>query len=939
MDMHEMYGSPICTVTSSQEGTYRFSKVPCGEYTLISQYPSASSEFEISPDHIKVYVGFNDVNIKEMFQIAGFGISGQVVSTKGVGLENVKIFINGEFITATDFQGMYFLQKMKTGRYDIVAEKENIKFLKLSKVEISPATGTVPILSAQAYSICGKIIVEKKYKLGGRTVTLSEGPQPPKKTTTNNQGEFCFDAVDGKYQVMPIVNKNEGGLNFHPPQREIDVDGAPVLGVIFSQIKMKSSFKIHCKNADCPQDIQLELKSDYRTWKFSVDKPPSDITIKFEKYGIYVEAVDLSPGEYQVSAKKDGWCWGNDKLTFKLSAEDVGSEEIVFDGGSLVQKGFIQEVFIEHVGGEFGVECPKLKSVRWEFTPVSEKEGRSYSECLPTNEECTVKEVTKCFSFIESEEEEIKFQAGRGKTLQLSPKRMRVVSVVQMPEKWSGAAAVVSMYSHSLDKSFEVQTSTSKEAAHDFQNYFSEWFPLDDTLSLTATHSSLVISPRFGHKEVKSAKFKCMDMITFNAMEGVTIKGSIKPELKGANISLTYDEEPEIQSYPEKAQTLSDPKGQFSFGPFLPTVKFEAQVEKIGHVFDEPVCDQEKHTISIVAHKLASIIVHVEMGRGQDMSDILLSLTGPNQYRSNVQTGADGTWTFYGLLSGQYYLRPFFKEWSFNPATLTIDLPDGGEKVVKFVGTRSQYSVYGQVKSITGIGLPDVVAQAENEETGVIETGVTDNSGEFRIKGLTVNNEYSITLKQNKLERHHPNVFRVKMKNKDVKDVNFVAMLYAPNPSLTGIVHIDSQFVNNFKINLTKLDNNKEVEFKKLIEIDYSRWFEIGGLKTGKYVIGLVCDFPKLQFVCDSNYSEVEFDGLKDLYVGELHGGVRARDIEGEGVESGLGTVLGSIVVAGGIMGIIVFVMWDFIQSKQKEVKKETWLPAKAARELSRKMS
>eukprot|EP01023_Acetabularia_acetabulum_P010010 TRINITY_DN1453_c1_g1_i2.p2 TRINITY_DN1453_c1_g1~~TRINITY_DN1453_c1_g1_i2.p2 ORF type:complete len:182 (+),score=58.09 TRINITY_DN1453_c1_g1_i2:1041-1586(+) len=179
------------------------------------------------------------------------------------------------------------------------------------------------------------------------------------------------------------------------------------------------------------------------------------------------------------------------------------------------------------------------------------------------------------------------------------------------------------------------------------------------------------------------------------------------------------------------------------------------------------------------------------------------------------------------------------------------------------------------------------------------------------------------------------------MMNKDIKDINFIGLHYAPDPALTGSIQISDEFIQNFKVSVTKFSDQdqKEVEFVKTFGIDYSRWFEISSLKEGNYRVRLECDLPKAQFVCDSNFFDVWFDGKRDLFVGKLEGDVGAQIFEG-GVEGGLGSVLGSIVVAGGVMAIIIFVMWDVLKSnKQKaEIKKEgQWLPAKAAKELSRK--
>lgn len=61
----------------------------------------------------------------------------------------------------------------------------------------------------------------------------------------------------------------------------------------------------------------------------------------------------------------------------------------------------------------------------------------------------------------------------------------------------------------------------------------------------------------------------------------------------------------------------------------------------------------------------------------------LLSLSGAESYRSNMQTDEQGVIIFGSLSPSEYFLKPMMKEYSFEPASKSINVLNGAtEKVV-----------------------------------------------------------------------------------------------------------------------------------------------------------------------------------------------------------------------------------------------------------------
>ena len=71
---------------------------------------------------------------------------------------------------------------------------------------------------------------------GGSTSGGAQGGNSDRRTTTDENGEFCFEVKPGQYLVTPLVTveEKEKGLKLIPSESNVLVSGEPILNVNFN---------------------------------------------------------------------------------------------------------------------------------------------------------------------------------------------------------------------------------------------------------------------------------------------------------------------------------------------------------------------------------------------------------------------------------------------------------------------------------------------------------------------------------------------------------------------------------------------------------------------------------------------------------------------------------------------------------------------------------
>ena len=73
---------------------------------------------------------------------------------------------------------------------------------------------------------------------------------------------------------------------------------------------------------------------------------------------------------------------------------------------------------------------------------------------------------------------------------------------------------------------------------------------------------------------------------------------------------------------------------------------------------------------------------------GNKLGGVTLSLSGDGGFRQNNKTSEDGSYTFAGLVPGEFHLRPMLKEYRFSPASMPISIEEGNNPTKTIKATR-----------------------------------------------------------------------------------------------------------------------------------------------------------------------------------------------------------------------------------------------------------
>ena len=94
---------------------------------------------------------------------------------------------------------------------------------------------------ASDYHICGRVNIDasdaKIFSSSKRVVVLHDRTKGgDRRATTDENGDFCFEVKPGQYTVQPVVNaeEKEKGLRLIPAEKQVTVDGQPILNVNFT---------------------------------------------------------------------------------------------------------------------------------------------------------------------------------------------------------------------------------------------------------------------------------------------------------------------------------------------------------------------------------------------------------------------------------------------------------------------------------------------------------------------------------------------------------------------------------------------------------------------------------------------------------------------------------------------------------------------------------
>ncbi|XP_018334048.1 nodal modulator 1 [Agrilus planipennis] len=757
----------LCHVVSNNEGVFTFTSVSPGKYFVVPYDERQNIHF--TPDKVKFAVEHDSVDLNKTFEIIGFSVSGKILATEnGKAIEGAKIFLNNIEIGKTSKDGLYTLEKIKADTYTLKVVADDVKFDD-QVINISPNTLNLPVITPSAYQICGTVLSKNSQVVEIFDANKSKISAIESKT---GSGEFCGYLPPGKYQLQIRVSAVEenAGIQFFPLIHSIEVTSSPLSGITFSQMKSVISGKVKCiiqKHCDSLKVILKPLKNN--------DETNSELSVNL-KNSVYTVS-DVRPGNYAVSLSENKFCWNHNKYIISVSTV----HEIVPD---FRQQGY-QVIFISSHDTQLyyrdvvGNNSKTIVEISKGKTTVCVTQFGKYE--FVVDDSCHKYNEEKYTFDVNSSTNEI----------YLNAIKHRVIFGIEADKNIGEITVIVNLGRTKIEE---------KPFAYENGQYLFELsLAPSETAILLPQSESFFFSPPIlsinGHAD-------CTDLGTvFKAVKGKVFKGKITPPLTGVLITIET----------ENSESLIDEtneNGEYKFPPLNDTKKYKITANKTSFVFTGP----DEHG-NFVAHKLAEVIVEVlDASTNLPLQGTLLSLSGGDSYRSNLQTGEDGKIRFTSLSPSDYFLRPMMKEYNFEPSSKIVTVKEGARINIQLKGKRIAFSVYGQILSLNGEpeeGL-NVIGTGLNNCSSILEEATSEGNGNFRIRGLHSYCPYSIQIKQISsdskqqiVEQAIPDFLNIKMQNSDLFGLKF--LVFRPVVNTYILLKLYTTDIENYKSLRVKL--------------------------------------------------------------------------------------------------------------------------------------
>ncbi|XP_060065049.1 BOS complex subunit NOMO2-like [Ylistrum balloti] len=783
--------SPLCYISSKADGSFTFPALPVGNFYIVPFYKGEHIRFDVLPGRLDIQVQHGPVTLKDIFQVEGFSVSGRVLNKAGgAGVSGASVLVDGKAVSRTEADGMYHLENMKTGTYRLQIQTDNIYFDDVS-VKITPNTPNLPDIVASDFKMCGKIVISqlpdslRQVASHRRIIIIPQNKNMDASSAKADvDGNFCAKVKPGSHVVQVHLTEEEktAGLSIVPSEKTVTITDKPVMDVIFSQFQAKVTGTVICLEKCGPVEISLE--SDRRGEVKQITQ------VKEATRGGTFQFDNVLPGKYKVTLLQDSWCWKEKTLDVEVASADLSGIEFT-------QTGYILKCSISH-------------EIKLDFAH-EKKEGTvgSFQLNKGTNRFCLaqpgVYRLTpdSChqfdkdvFTYDTSNPELLTLAAVRhlmeGSVTTEEPATDIIVTVVSTVDQ-----DVVNIGPLATDVKPPSTDKGAKPVTGPFVYKFTHWARSGERLEASAKSKELLFSP--SKAEVVVHGDTCVgEVVKFTGKRGVFINGQIKPALAGVSVTVIAMDDSMAPIAIETAES-----GKFSVGPLHSGKEYSVSAEKTGYV----LVKEDGQTASFKAYKLGQVSVQVLDEKDQPLSNVLLSLSGEKQYRSNNVTSDNGTINFIGLSPGEYFLRPMMKEYKFDPSSQTIEVMEGTTKKITIKGLRVAYSCYGSVTSLNGEPEQGIIVEAVGTDTcGMFqEESKTEPDGSYRIRGLQPNCTYSIHLKNDvnrHIERAAPKSQEITVKDSDFNDVSIIAFRRVNQMDISGNVITQEEYLPSLKVKL-----------------------------------------------------------------------------------------------------------------------------------------
>ncbi|XP_031274126.1 nodal modulator 1 [Pistacia vera] len=879
----------LCHAISDADGKFTFKSIPCGVYELVPYYKGENTVFDVSPSRISVSVKHQHVTVPEKCQVTGFSVGGRVVDENDMGVEGVKILVDGHERSITDKEGYYKLDQVTSNHYTIEAVKEHYKFNKLKDYMVLPNMASVADIKAISYNVCGVVqMVNPGHKV---KVALAHGPEKvkPQVKQTDENGNFCFEVSSGEYRLSALDTTPESasGLLFLPPYVDIAVK-SPIVNIEFSQALVNVLGTVACKER-CGPLVTVTLMRLGQKQNEEKDRKTVSLTDDSNQFLFR----DILPGKYRLEVKhtsseatfrKDNWCWEQSSIDVDVGAEDV-------KGVEFVQKGYWVNVISSHNVDAY-MSQPDGSPVTLKIKKGSQHicvespgvhELHFVNSCVFFGNSVTKIDTTNPLPiYLKGEKYQLKGQ--------ISVESTSTDGGCVLPEN-----VIVNIFNSDVilvDKTTAVLTSNANDQTSNVVYEYSVWANLGEKLTFVpldprnSEERILLFYPRQHHVSVTNDG--CQAPIPpFTGRPGLYLEGSVSPPLSDVHVRIVAAQDSQIAPLKKGdlvLETSTGEDGSFVGGPLYDDITYSIEATKPGYHL------KQVGSNSFSCQKLGQISVRIysKDDAEEPIPSVLLSLSGDDGYRNNSVSGAGGLFLFDNLFPGNFYLRPLLKEYAFSPPAQAIELGSGESKELIFQATRVAYSATGLISLLSGQPKEGVSVEARSESKGYYEETVTDSSGNYRLRGLHPDTTYVIKvvkkdgLGSTKIERASPESVTVKVGSGDTKGLDFLVFEQPEKTILSG--HVEGTKMEELRSHLlveikSAIDTSK---VESVFPLPLSNFFQVKDLPKGKHLLQLKSSLPSSIHKFESEVIEVDLEKNSQIHVGPLRYTVKEDHLKQE---------------------------------------------------------
>ena len=192
------------------------------------------------------------------------------------------------------------------------------------------------------------------------------------------------------------------------------------------------------------------------------------------------------------------------------------------------------------------------------------------------------------------------------------------------------------------------------------------------------------------------------------------------------------------------SSTLTDSDGRYKIGPLYKEFDYEIKASKDGY----KIVPEAKNPYDFNAEKLSFLRVKIVDTNKKPLSSVFLSLSSADRgFKINNNTNSEGYYDFIELYSGEYYIKPLFKEYKFEPSQKLVKILGGQHYEEILVAHRIAFSIYGKINNLNRDKVEGLYIQAYDESTRQLQETAIDRNGEYRLRGLIPGRKYTIKVK------------------------------------------------------------------------------------------------------------------------------------------------------------------------------------------------